>query len=61
MSVYFADLRAAAEPATRAAVAMYESANEHTTVTSQVSGFPSSQGTRLVLLLLYTDNLKTIY
>ena len=48
--MYLAHLRAAApsaaEPATRAAVDTYESANGHTTVTSHVNGFPSSQGTR---------------
>ena len=37
----------AAEPASRAAAATYESANGQMTVTSQVSGFPpASQGTR---------------
>jgi len=54
MSVYLVDLRAAAlsaaEPATRAAVATYESANGHMMVTSQVTGFPLSQGTRESLL-----------
>ena len=35
-----------AEPASRAAAATYESANGQMTVTSQVSGFPASQGTR---------------
>jgi len=34
-----------AEPASRAAAATYESANGQMTVTSQVSGFPASQGT----------------
>jgi len=50
MSVYFADLRvaapSAAEQASRADVIIYESDNGHTTVTSQVSGFPASQDTR---------------
>jgi len=45
MLVYLVDLRAAApsaaEPAASAAVATYESANGDTTVTSQVSGYPS--------------------
>jgi len=36
----------AAEPASLAAAATYESANRQMTVTSQVSGFPASQGTR---------------
>ena len=59
MSEYFADLRmavsSAAEPASRAAAATYESANRHVTVTSQVCGFPASERTRerpLLLLLL---------
>ena len=47
---YFAVLRvaasSAADPASRAAAATYESANGQITVTSQVSGFPASQGTR---------------
>ena len=52
MFEYFAVLRvaasSAADPASRAAAAtyMYESANGQITVTSQVSGFPASQGTR---------------
>ena len=48
MFEYFAVLRVAAssvaEPASR--VATYESANGQMTVTSKVSGFPASQGTR---------------
>ena len=47
---YFTVLRvaasSAAEPASRAAAATYESANGQMTVTSQVSGFPASQRTR---------------
>ena len=50
MFEYFAVLRvaasSAADPASRAAAATYESANGRMTVTSQVSGFPASQGTR---------------
>jgi len=50
MPVYFADLRVAApftaEQASLADVVIYESANGHSTVTSQVNGFPASQGTR---------------
>ena len=50
MFEYFAVLRvaasSAADPASRAAAATYESANGQITVTSQVSGFPASQGTR---------------
>ena len=50
MLEYFAVLRvaasSAAEPVSRAAAATYESANGQMTVTSQVSGFPASQGTR---------------
>jgi len=50
MLEYFAVLRAAAfsaaDPASRAAATTYESANGQMTVTSQVSGFPTSQGTR---------------
>jgi len=50
MLEYFAVLRvaasSAAEPVSRAAAATYESANRQMTVTSQVSGFPASQGTR---------------
>jgi len=50
MFEYFAVLRvaasSAADPASRAAAATYESANGQMTVTSQVSGFPASQGTR---------------
>jgi len=45
--VYFADFRAAAaEPASRAAAAMYELDSGLTTVKSQDNGFPASQGTR---------------
>jgi len=44
MFEYFADLgvaaSSAAEPASRAAAATYESANGQMTVTFQVSGFP---------------------
>jgi len=44
MFEYFADLEvaasSAAEPASRAAAATYESANGQMTVTFQVSGFP---------------------
>jgi len=43
MFEYFA---VAADPASRAAAATYESANGQMTVTSQVSGFPASQATR---------------
>jgi len=50
MFEYFAVLRvaasSAADPASRAAAATYESDNGQMTVTSQVSGFPASQGTR---------------
>jgi len=50
MCEYFAVLRvaasSAADPASRAAAATYESANRQMTVTSQVSGFPASQGIR---------------
>ena len=50
MFEYFAVWRvaasSAAEPASRAAAATYESANGQMTVTSQDSGFPASQGTR---------------
>jgi len=50
MFEYFTLLRvavsSAADPASRAAAATYESANGQLTVTSQVSGFPASQGTR---------------
>ena len=50
MFEYFAVLRvaasSAADPASRAAAATYESPNGQMTVTSQVSGFPASQGTR---------------
>jgi len=50
MFEYFAVLRvaasSAADSASRAAAATYESANGQMTVTSQVSGFPASQGTR---------------
>ena len=50
MFEYFTVLRvtisSAAEPASQAAAATYESANGQITVTSQVSGFPASQGTR---------------
>jgi len=62
MFEYFAVLRvtasSAAEPASRAAAATYESANGQMTVTSQVRSFPASQGTtgrpsgRFPLLLL---------
>ena len=49
MFEYFAVLQvaasSAADPASRAAAATYESANGQMTVTSQVSGFPASQGT----------------
>jgi len=48
MFEYFAVLRvaasSAAEPASRAAAATYESANGQMTVTSQVSGFPAFHG-----------------
>ena len=50
MFEYFVVLRvaasSAADPASRAAAATYESANGQMTVTSQVRGFPASQGTR---------------
>ena len=50
MFEYFTNLlvaaSSAAEPASQAAAATYESANGQMTVTSQVSGFPASQGTR---------------
>ena len=50
MFEYFTDLRvaasSAAEPASWAAAAMCELANSQVTVMSQVSGFPTSQGTR---------------
>ena len=49
MFEYFAVLRvaasSAAEPASQAAAATNKSANGQMTVTSQVSGFPASQGT----------------
>ena len=50
MFEYFAVLlvaaSSAADPASRAAAATYGSTNGQMTVTSQVSGFPASQGTR---------------
>ena len=50
MFEYFAVSRvaasSAADPASRAAAATYESANGQMTVTFQISGFPASQGTR---------------
>jgi len=49
MFEYFANLlvaaSSAAEPASQAAAATYESANGQMTVTSQVSAFPAFQGT----------------
>ena len=59
----------AADPASRAAAATYESANGQITVTSQVSGFPASQGTRerpsgrllLLLLLLYDAHIVSVF
>ena len=47
-------LLAAAEPASRAAAATYESANGQMTVTSQVSGFPA-----IILLLLFDATAST--
>ena len=48
MFEYFGELRvaasSAADPASWAAAATYESANGQMTVTSQVSGFPASPG-----------------
>ena len=70
MFEYFAVLRvaasSAAEPASRAAAATYESADGQMTVTSQVSGFPASQGTRerpqpsSSSLQMYTDDSHAV-
>ena len=59
MFEYFAVLRvaasSAADPASRAAAATYESANGQITVTSQVSGFPAYNQLHFTyLLILYT-------
>jgi len=44
--VHLADLAISCQPASRAAVATYESTNGHTAVTTQVSSFPACQGMR---------------